>query len=530
MDEFDPTRSQSSRLPAVPLASDERLAKLVRQEDERAFQLLYKRYQHPLYRYCRWLLQSDADAEDALQSAFISALQALRRGQRDAPVRPWLFRIAHNEAISLIRARRGENKLAGCEGQTVSLEDQVEERERLATLIADLRELTERQRAALLMRELSGLSHKEIALALGASVDAAKQSIFEARRSLTEFIEGRAMDCDQVRRMISDADGRMLRSRRVRAHVRHCALCAAFAATIADRRRRLKALTPAVPPTALAGTLARWLGGSAGGGDAGGVAGAAGKTASIGVGLAVKTSALTAAVLGLGTSIELPRLALQHRRHQSTFSSQHAHAPDAHPPAPGPSLSSGRLALSFTPPSSATSERRPVAQPRANNPMPARGAASIRRRPSHTMSGRAHHTAGRHSAGNTNSTASSTHPTSTTSPASIGQTNPTGGDQDNNNDQTSSNSDSSDVQENGNSSSSTGQDNTSSTGQGSSNSGTQGNGTTTLSPSRPGTSTQTAQPASASQPPASSSSPATTSTSPAPTPASSSDSQGDSDN
>jgi DNA-directed RNA polymerase specialized sigma24 family protein len=89
-------------------ADDERLAALVGEGDDRAFTVLYERYHQRLYGYCLSLLRDDSDAQDALQSAFAGALAALRRGQRNAPVRPWLFKIAHNEAISLIRRRRPE--------------------------------------------------------------------------------------------------------------------------------------------------------------------------------------------------------------------------------------------------------------------------------------------------------------------------------------------------------------------------------------------------------------------------------------
>lgn len=309
---LSPPPSRLSAAPlATPLASDERLAKLAGRGDETAFGMLYKRYHRPLYRYCCSLLRNEADAEDAVQCAFVSALRSLRREQREMPVRPWLFRIAHNESVSLVRRRRPEQELPdGCEARTVSLEEQVEERERLAMLVADLGALSERQRAALVMREMSGLSHKEIALALSVSVDAAKQSIFEARRSLQEFTEGRSMDCDEMRRMISDVDGhRMLRSRRVRAHARHCPDCAAFAAAIPERSRRLKALVPGLPPAAAAG-LVRWIAGSMGAGDAAGVAASVGQTVGTGIGLALKAAALTAAaaVVAAGAGIELPHV------------------------------------------------------------------------------------------------------------------------------------------------------------------------------------------------------------------------------
>ena len=79
---------------------DEQLASHVADRHDSAFTTLYERYHQPLYRYCRSLLHNDADAQDALQSTFTSALAALRADRRDAPLRPWLFRIAHNEAIS----------------------------------------------------------------------------------------------------------------------------------------------------------------------------------------------------------------------------------------------------------------------------------------------------------------------------------------------------------------------------------------------------------------------------------------------
>src|SRR5258705_5433706 len=97
-----------SRLPIrLTLLGDERLARLVESGSERAFVVIYERYHQPLYRYTRSILHDADDAHDALQSTLARSLAALRRGQRDAPLCPWLFRIAHNEAISVIRRRGG---------------------------------------------------------------------------------------------------------------------------------------------------------------------------------------------------------------------------------------------------------------------------------------------------------------------------------------------------------------------------------------------------------------------------------------
>jgi RNA polymerase sigma factor (sigma-70 family) len=285
---------------------DERLARLVAGGSQRAFATLYDRYHQPLYRYCRSILRNDADAQDALQSAFASALLALQRGRLDAPVRPWLFRIAHNEAISLARRRRYWEEL-GDDGDpdrcAVSAEDRAAQRERLALLVADIRELPERQRGALVMRELSGLSHADIAIALEISVGAAKQAIFEARGALADFAEGRAMACEEVRRMVSDGDRRVLRGRRVRAHLHDCTACAAFAAAIPARRADLQALVPPLAPVAAASLLARLTAagsvhGSGGAGAGGAATVAAGKIAGAGV----ATKALVGVAVLAGTA------------------------------------------------------------------------------------------------------------------------------------------------------------------------------------------------------------------------------------
>jgi RNA polymerase sigma factor (sigma-70 family) len=283
------------------LLGDERLAQRVGAGDERAFAVVYERYHQILYRYCRSILHHDADAQDALQSSFAAAFAALRNGQRDAPMRPWLFRIAHNESISVLRRRRGTAELSAASGHgTSSVEEQAVDRAELSVLFRDLRELTDRQRSALVLRELSGLSHQEIAVALETSAAAAKQTIFEARQSLFEFAEGRAMACHEIRRTISDADGRALRSRRVRAHLRACGGCAAFAAAIPTRTGELRALAPALPAVAAAGLFGRTVIAAAGRGAGAGfgplAAGAAAKTAVTGAGFGV--SALTGAGFG----------------------------------------------------------------------------------------------------------------------------------------------------------------------------------------------------------------------------------------
>jgi len=289
---FEPRHSA----PCYADDSDERLAHLVGEASEQAFAALYERHHQALYRYCRSIVRDDTDAQDVLQSAWTRALVALRRRQRDAPVRPWLYRIVHNEAISLLRRRGRQAEQPASEADRVpSAEDRAIDRERFASLLADLRELPERPRGALLMRELSGLSHEEIAVALDTSVAAAKQCIYEARRDLAELAAGRAAACDDICRRISDGDRRVLRGRRVSAHLRDCPSCAAFASTIDRRGAALHALAPWLPAVAATAALDEVLraGAGAGAGAAGTAAAAGGVGTSAGAG-AAGTSAVAA--------------------------------------------------------------------------------------------------------------------------------------------------------------------------------------------------------------------------------------------
>jgi RNA polymerase sigma factor (sigma-70 family) len=287
------------RVPGLPrggrLPGDERLAKLAGKGDERAFAQLYERHHQALYRYCRSVLRNDQDAQDAMQSAMMHAYAALRSQGRELAVKPWLFRIAHNESISLLRKRRPQDELSDAHEQPdAGVEGTLETRERLATLLTDLQALPERQRSALLMRELSGLSIEQIAGALDMSPGAAKQALFEARTSLHELSEGRAMRCESVREAISQRDGRVLRSRRIRSHLRACEDCRAFRAAIGTRSADLAALTPPLPVSVASALLTGLL--AHGGGHSGG--GAAVTTASSGA----SSGALGSGTLGPGAA------------------------------------------------------------------------------------------------------------------------------------------------------------------------------------------------------------------------------------
>jgi RNA polymerase sigma factor (sigma-70 family) len=312
--------------PGLPLpgrlCSDERLARLVSGGSERALTVLYERHHQALYRYCRSIVRDHDDAQDALQSTMTRAFAALQGSERELAVRPWLFRIAHNEAISILRQRHPNDCLVDEHlPSDVSVERTVDQRERLQLLVADLNALPVRQRAALVMRELSGLPIEEIAVALSVSPGAARQTLFEARSSLHEFAEGRVMECETARRAISDGDGRVLRGRKLRAHLRGCEGCREFGTLIDVRTADLRMLVPPLPASAAAAMLGRVLAHGASGGHAGGAAATSGAAlGSHAVASLVVKGLVGAAVLAAASAgtLHLVRGPAKHE-HTSTF-------------------------------------------------------------------------------------------------------------------------------------------------------------------------------------------------------------------
>lgn len=281
-------------------SSDRRLARRASKGDRGAIATIFERYQQELYGFCLGLLGEPQDAQDALQNTMVKVLRALPGEEREISLRPWLYRIAHNEAIEL---RRSSHPTQALDGYLVDAQpgvtERAEQREQLEWLLKDLVDLPERQRAVLVMRELSGLDFAEIGAALDTSGAVVRQSLYEARRNLEQMDHGRGMRCEAVARVLSDADRRTTRRRDIRAHLRDCPDCRRFQDAIGRREGVLSGIPPI--PTAAAGGIAQALvGGSSGGGTVAALTG--GITKSAGVYGALKAAGTLAAVAVLGTA------------------------------------------------------------------------------------------------------------------------------------------------------------------------------------------------------------------------------------
>jgi RNA polymerase sigma factor (sigma-70 family) len=246
-----PLRLPSRLLGAAP---DDRLVAALRRGDEQAFEAIYDRHHRPLLAFCRHMLGSHEEAEDALQRVFVSAHRHLSDGRADVNLKPWLYTIARNRCLSMLRARRetialddvGEPSSNG-----LALADAVELGEELKEILGDLARLPENQRAALVLAELGDLSQQEIAATLGVRTDKVKALIFQARESLAGWRQAHAVSCQEICEQLATLNGSALRRAPIRRHLAVCPACAAFEGEVKRQRAALSLLLPVIPSVAL---------------------------------------------------------------------------------------------------------------------------------------------------------------------------------------------------------------------------------------------------------------------------------------
>jgi RNA polymerase sigma-70 factor, ECF subfamily len=262
------------------------------------FDRLYRRHAPSVYRYALAVLGNRADAEDVTQQTFLRAYSAVDRGSRPRKAENWLLTIAHNEVRRHFRVARGrqvEVELDERHGQDAS--EPIDPS--LADVLRALQKLSPTHRSALVMREFEGRSYAEIAERMGMTRSALEATIFRARRSLAEELEG-ALTCPEAEEALQHRTERRLPhriARRLKAHLHECAACVRHADLQKRQRAALRSLS-AVPIPASLYLFRAEHAATALGGAATGVAGAG--ATGIGTGLAAKAAAVGAAVAVAG--------------------------------------------------------------------------------------------------------------------------------------------------------------------------------------------------------------------------------------
>ena len=167
----------------------------------RAYEDLVRLHQNIAFRTACVLTGSPADAEEAVQDAFVKAWGALGRFRPDAPFRPWLLAIVANEAHTRTRAagrRRAWTERAAAEYQATGVETEpaaeiaVLAHEQRATLVRALDRLPDRDRNAIELRYLLDLSEAEMAAVLGCRRGTVKSRLSRALERLRADLEAAA--------------------------------------------------------------------------------------------------------------------------------------------------------------------------------------------------------------------------------------------------------------------------------------------------------------------------------------------------
>jgi RNA polymerase sigma-70 factor (ECF subfamily) len=151
---------------------------------------LYERHASRIFGFCRRRLRTPHEAEDAVQTTFLAALQALQRGTVPVCETAWLFKIAENACHGVYRsgARRDDRELTEPDALARHAgPDRTDDA--LVGLEAALETISENQRKAFVLRELRGLSYAEIAGQLGVSIASVETLIYRARRGVARALE-----------------------------------------------------------------------------------------------------------------------------------------------------------------------------------------------------------------------------------------------------------------------------------------------------------------------------------------------------
>ena len=157
---------------------DTDLISRVRRGDVEAYNLLVSRWERRVFNYLLRLVANREDALDLSQDVVLKAYQNLPKLDAVEKFAGWLFRIAHNEAFSLLRKRRPEGELPFETGGSES--GKLLPMELSLAVESALKRLSEDQREAVLLKVYQGFKFEEMAEILGCPVSTVKSRLYTA--------------------------------------------------------------------------------------------------------------------------------------------------------------------------------------------------------------------------------------------------------------------------------------------------------------------------------------------------------------
>jgi len=182
----------------------------VKTGDESAFAYLVQKYRRPMVGFMYRLCHNPSTAEELAQEVFLRVYRSRTRYEPSAKFTTWLYRIATNLAVNHARDTRHERpgntvrldepdqetgNTPDLADESLSAEEQILKRERVAAIRSKVNALPERQRVAVIMHKYQQMDYREIAGVLKLSESATKSLLFRAyetlREQLKEFVSGK---------------------------------------------------------------------------------------------------------------------------------------------------------------------------------------------------------------------------------------------------------------------------------------------------------------------------------------------------
>jgi len=169
-----------------------------RQGEREAFAELVVRYQRPVFNAAYWVTRRDEDASDVAQTVFLKAAQRIEDYDPGYRFFSWIYRIAVNEALNLVRSRSRDEPLDdgfdAADDDHPTPEQQLDEAQRARRLHAAMLKLSTSDRVVLAMRHFSDCSYVQIAQALAIDEKTVKSRLFEARNRLRRLLDAPGKD------------------------------------------------------------------------------------------------------------------------------------------------------------------------------------------------------------------------------------------------------------------------------------------------------------------------------------------------
>lgn len=168
-----------------------------REGDQRAFEELVRLYEKRVLALTQRMCKNPGDAAEAAQEAFFAAWQGLKNFRGDSSFSTWLYRLASNACVDLLRRESRRQAAISLDDENLNLDlpsqiptpqEEAERRELGERIEAGLQALPPEYREVLVLREVQQLRYEEIAGVLDLDIGTVKSRISRGRKKLRAFL------------------------------------------------------------------------------------------------------------------------------------------------------------------------------------------------------------------------------------------------------------------------------------------------------------------------------------------------------